>query len=198
MKQLRKNPLLFALIAITFSSCNLSKNVDSTASASYKKLQIAQQSGVQKHNEAVTQTTAVLNTQTTDLKTVNVADNSSVAVSAEKQIAAKPTFSFRGLNHVAGVSKAANHLLASKKATIRKSTPIEKGASGGDKSQIIALVLCVVVGTLGIHRFYLGYIGVGILELLTAGCCGILTLIDLIRIITGSLQPKDGSYSQTF
>lgn len=70
-------------------------------------------------------------------------------------------------------------------------------AKGGGKSQIIALILCIVVGAIGIHRFYLGYIGIGIIQLVTAGGCGIWTLIDLIRIITGDLQPKDGSYSET-
>jgi hypothetical protein len=71
------------------------------------------------------------------------------------------------------------------------------GAAGGGKSQILALILCIVVGAIGIHRFYLGYIGIGIIQLLTAGGCGIWALIDLIRIITGDLQPKGGSYTDT-
>jgi TM2 domain-containing membrane protein YozV len=55
--------------------------------------------------------------------------------------------------------------------------------------------LCFFLGALGIHRFYLGYIGIGIIQLLTAGGCGIWVLIDFIRIIIGDLGPKDGSYS---
>jgi hypothetical protein len=73
----------------------------------------------------------------------------------------------------------------------------EMGKTTGGKSQLVALLLCIFVGYLGIHRFYLGYTGIGILELLTAGLCGILTLIDLIRIITGDLQPKGGEYETT-
>lgn len=65
-------------------------------------------------------------------------------------------------------------------------------------NQILALILCIFLGGLGIHRFYLGYIWQGIVQLLTAGGFGIWWLIDLVRIITGSLQPKDGSYSTTF
>lgn len=68
--------------------------------------------------------------------------------------------------------------------------------AAGGKSQLIALLLCIFVGGLGIHRFYLGYTGIGILMLLTLGLFGILTLIDLIRIITGSLKPKDGDYAE--
>ncbi len=70
-----------------------------------------------------------------------------------------------------------------------------RGGSG--KSQLVALLLCLLVGGLGIHRFYLGYTTAGIIQLLTAGGCGIWALIDLIRIITGDLQPKNGSYDQT-
>ena len=69
--------------------------------------------------------------------------------------------------------------------------------AGGEKSQLIALILVALVGGLGIHRFYLGYTWQGIVQLLTLGGCGIWSLIDLIRIITGSLQPKDGSYDKT-
>ena len=65
------------------------------------------------------------------------------------------------------------------------------------KSQVIALILVLLVGGLGIHRFYLGYTWQGIVQLLTLGGCGIWSLIDLIRIITGSLQPKDGDYETT-
>jgi hypothetical protein len=61
------------------------------------------------------------------------------------------------------------------------------------KSQIIAAVLCFFLGYLGIHRFYLGYTAVGILQLLTGGGFGIWYLIDLIRIFMGDLKPKDGS-----
>lgn len=69
--------------------------------------------------------------------------------------------------------------------------------SGGGKSQLVALLLCIFVGAIGIHRFYLGYTWQGIVQLLTAGACGIWSLIDLIRIITGSLQPKNGPYEKT-
>lgn len=65
--------------------------------------------------------------------------------------------------------------------------------AGNSKSQIIALVLAALVGYIGVHRFYLGYTTIGILQILTLGGCGIWSLIDLIRIITGDLKPADGS-----
>lgn len=70
--------------------------------------------------------------------------------------------------------------------------------SGGSKSQLVALLLCFFVGIIGIHRFYLGYIGIGVIQLLTLGGFGIWALIDLILIITGDLKPKEGEYDKTF
>lgn len=78
-----------------------------------------------------------------------------------------------------------------------KNSLLNKLKRAGGKSQLIALLLVILVGALGIHRFYLGYTWQGVVQLLTLGGCGIWALIDLIRIITGDLQPKDGSYDQT-
>lgn len=61
------------------------------------------------------------------------------------------------------------------------------------KSKTTALILSILVGGLGVDRFYLGYTGMGILKLLTGGVFGVVYLIDIIRIATGSLTPADGS-----
>lgn len=66
------------------------------------------------------------------------------------------------------------------------------------KSQIVAAILCAFLGSIGIHRFYLGYTWQGVVQLLTLGGCGIWSLIDFIRILTGDLGPKGGSYAKTF
>jgi hypothetical protein len=65
---------------------------------------------------------------------------------------------------------------------------------GGGKSQIVALILCIFLGTLGIHRFYLGYTGMGLLYLFTFGLLGIGWLIDtILLIIPNGLTPKGKS-----
>ncbi|OUJ75649.1 hypothetical protein BXP70_05125 [Hymenobacter crusticola] len=79
------------------------------------------------------------------------------------------------------------------KQTLKKAP---EATEAGGKSQVVALVLAILVGGLGIHRFYLGYTGIGIVQLLTLGGCGIWALIDLIRIITGDLKPKGGEYAK--
>lgn len=52
-----------------------------------------------------------------------------------------------------------------------------------EKSGTTVLLLCMFLGTLGIHRFYVGKLGTGILMLLTGGGLGIWYLIDLASII---------------
>jgi TM2 domain-containing membrane protein YozV len=75
------------------------------------------------------------------------------------------------------------------------SDPLMNMVSGDKgKSQLIALLLCLFFGTLGLHRFYLGYYEIGIIQILTLGGCGIWWLIDLIMILTGDLKPKKGDY----
>ena len=73
----------------------------------------------------------------------------------------------------------------------------EANAEGGGKSQLVALLLALFLGILGIHRFYLGYTTIGIIQLLTLGGLGIWAFIDLILIITGDLKPKTGDYEKT-
>ncbi len=44
----------------------------------------------------------------------------------------------------------------------------------------------------GVFRFYTGHIGIGVIQLVTLGGCGIWALIDFIMIITGSYTDVNG------
>lgn len=61
-----------------------------------------------------------------------------------------------------------------------------------DKDYLTTLLLCIFLGNLGIHRFYVGKTLSGILMLLTFGFFGIWYVIDIILIITGNLKDDQG------
>lgn len=56
------------------------------------------------------------------------------------------------------------------------------------KDPMMALILSIVAGTLGIDRFYIGDVGLGVAKLLTCGGCGIWTIIDYFLIMKAAKQ----------
>lgn len=58
------------------------------------------------------------------------------------------------------------------------------------KNKTVALLLCIFLGLLGIHRFYVGKIGTGIIYLFTGGLFGIGWIVDIISIAAGSFKDK--------
>lgn len=59
--------------------------------------------------------------------------------------------------------------------------------------RLIALILCILVGSLGVHRFYTGNIVTGVLMLITLGGCGVWTIIDLIMIAANTYRDGNGN-----
>jgi TM2 domain-containing membrane protein YozV len=73
-------------------------------------------------------------------------------------------------------------------------------ATGGAASSAISekgfvpmILLCFFLGGLGVHRFYAGKVGTGILMLVTFGGFGIWTIVDFIMIVTGNFKDGDGN-----
>lgn len=62
-----------------------------------------------------------------------------------------------------------------------------------DKNKDTALLLCIFGGFLGLHQFYVGKIGKGLLYLFTAGffCFG--WIADIISILLGSFRDNTGA-----
>ncbi len=61
------------------------------------------------------------------------------------------------------------------------------------KEPTTILLVSLFLGTLGIDRFMLGDTGMGVLKLLTGGCCGILTIIDWFTV---TKKAKEKNFAQ--
>lgn len=75
--------------------------------------------------------------------------------------------------------------------TVKKPTPIIEPKSS--KSGKTTLLLCIFLGMLGAHRFYVGKVWTGILMLLSGGAVGVWVLIDLFLIIKNKFEDKEGN-----
>lgn len=74
--------------------------------------------------------------------------------------------------------------------------PVNYGAHGrfSHRSKVVAGVLGLVLGGFGVHRFYLGYTGIGLIQLLLS-CTGISWIwgfVEGIIILTGGMQDVEG------
>ncbi|GCC52188.1 hypothetical protein SanaruYs_24240 [Chryseotalea sanaruensis] len=102
------------------------------------------------------------------------------------------------------------------KAELKKATASFKAIKKADgvnatkgfvRNQLVVLLFALFFGALGIHRFYLGKIGSGIVFFVLAVTSFLIVpgialliwlLIDIIRIIIGRLKPKGADYETTF
>jgi len=74
----------------------------------------------------------------------------------------------------------------------------KSSSNASDKSRVAAAVLAWFLGVLGVHNFYLGRVGMGVLELiLTITCIGIfvsaiIAFVEFILILCGNLKDGEG------
>lgn len=61
------------------------------------------------------------------------------------------------------------------------------------KSKGVAIVLCIFLGLLGVHRFYVGKVGTGIIWLFTSGCFVVGWIYDLVMICNNNFTDSEGA-----
>ncbi len=60
------------------------------------------------------------------------------------------------------------------------------------KNWLVTVLLSFFLGGFGVHRFYVGKVGTGILMLLTCGGVGVWAIIDFIMVLVGAFKDSDG------
>ena len=56
-----------------------------------------------------------------------------------------------------------------------------------------AVILCVLFGYFGTHRFYVGKVGTGMLQMLTLGGLGFWMLYDAIMLVLGKFTDSENA-----
>lgn len=95
---------------------------------------------------------------------------------------------------VAGTTQQVIHTHVVQPQVVITGQPIVNGIvmTESNKSRLVTLLLCIFLGSFGVHKFYVGKVGMGILYLFTAGLFGIGWFVDFILILVGSAKDKHG------
>ena len=64
--------------------------------------------------------------------------------------------------------------------------------ASSEKRKLPAFLLCLFLGVFGLHRFYVGKVATGLIQLFTVGGFVIWWLIDLLVILLGGFTDKEG------
>jgi len=205
---MKLNVLFAGVVAMVFASCSTTIERNATAFGGGWGMNSANESHKVKPSEDKKEPSNT-NTQAGQKGTELIISHSQRnEVIPEKQLKSEDLFKtqeFKNLNIVQkAIVKKAFKKIEKKQVELKKNAPDQSvksnttqgsGTPLSSDEKIIAILLCFFLGGLGIHRFYLGYTTIGVIQLLTAGGCGVWVLIDFIRLIIGDLGRAGGSAS---
>ena len=205
---MKLNLLFTGVVAMIFASCSTTIERNATAFGGGWGMNSSKESYKTKPSQEKKET-PINSAQTGEKSTqLSISNSQRNEVIPEKQLKAEDLFKtkeFKNLNFVqkAIIKKSVNKI-EKKQAKIKKNAPFQSTISDAAQGsgiplssdeQIIAILLCFFLGVFGLHRFYLGYTTIGVIQLLTGGGFGIWFVIDFIRLLMGDLGRAGGSAS---
>ena len=205
---MKLNLLFTGIVAMVFASCSTTIERNATAFGGGWGMNSSKETYKSKPSEEKKETSEIKTLTGEKYTQITLISAQRNEVIPEKRLKAEDLFKtqeFKSLNFVQKtIVKKAVKKIEKKQAETIKNEPIQSTTSDAAQGsgiplnsdeQIIAILLCFFLGGLGIHRFYLGYTTIGVIQLLTAGGCGVWVLIDFIRLIIGDLGRAGGSAS---
>jgi hypothetical protein len=104
-----------------------------------------------------------------------------------------------GINDLEKLSEMKNKgIISEEEFNLKKKQILNTNQNGivgiSAKSRLVVTLLSFFLGTIGVHRFYLGKIGSGIAMIITLGGLGIWTLVDFIMAVSGNMKDREGLY----
>ena len=85
-----------------------------------------------------------------------------------------------------------NRVITQEEFDSQKEKLLDSSTKTSSIDWLALFLLTFFVGVLGVHRFYVGKIGTGVLMLITLGGLGVWLLVDLLLVVTGQFTNKDG------
>jgi len=204
---MKKTSSLFvglAIAAVSLSSCSRSNYAFNSNARAYLGSEKAYVAASEPVSEPATASTLEAVPVYAEATTTH-----KIASALAQHSASAPVHTTKDASATSVASHAAVVLTKAERKALRQElkhqlTVAPKAAADG-KSQNTALLLCIFLGIFGVHQFYLGYTGRGILRIalfltsiliVPAIVNFILYVIDIIKIANGTLKPKDGEYAK--
>ena len=126
----------------------------------------------------------------------DVIDGDGIVLSEVPKLEAEIAVSkLRGAGAKAEMAEVGDGYSSNNRGSSGSSHNHSSSAPTSSKSKLVAGLLALFVGGIGVHNFYLGYMGRGIAQLLLSwtGITSIWALIEAIMIFTGSMTDANGN-----